>query len=146
KPGSKVCRQAVDSVNRLRAMSTVERGVDFREIPDVRPMHNRATQLGSLNRILPAMSDQRTADEHCGRQPVKQAKLTARVGDINIGRTLGQFSARAQCRAQTRRRGEVGNVSAALGMPRRNQSEQVRKITAKAGVSLKDQGFLAVMR
>src|SRR4029077_3701378 len=64
KPCGKVCRQAIAIVNQLGPMHAVERAVYFCEIPDMRSMHNCAAQLGSLDWILSAMSDQRAANEH----------------------------------------------------------------------------------
>ena len=47
-----------------------------------------APQLGGLDRILPAMPDQRAANEHDRRQPVEQAKLANRVRHIDLGRAV----------------------------------------------------------
>ena len=50
--------EPVDVVNRLSATGVVECGIDLCEIPDMRTVQNCGTQLGCLNRVLPAVSDQ----------------------------------------------------------------------------------------
>ena len=45
-----------------------------------------APSLAGLDRILPAMLHQRAADEDDRREPVDQAELADRVGDIDVGR------------------------------------------------------------
>src|SRR6185437_1717247 len=98
----------------LCPMHAVERAVYFCEIPDMRSVHNCAAQLGSLDWILPAVSDQRAANEHRGRQPIEQAKLANCVRHIDLGRAFGQFSARAEYRVQALRCGELGDAGPAL--------------------------------
>jgi hypothetical protein len=40
------------------AVNVVERGIDFREVPDMWTMQDRRTQLCGLDRVLTAVLDQ----------------------------------------------------------------------------------------
>ena len=53
-------------------------------------MQDGDAELGRLDRILPAMADQRAADEHDRREPIDQTEFAHRVGDIDVG--VGQGS------------------------------------------------------
>src|SRR5262245_56914167 len=53
-PGPGPQREALDAAYLFGTVRRVERGIDFGEIPHVRPMQNRRTQLDRLDRILPA--------------------------------------------------------------------------------------------
>src|SRR4029077_13417808 len=101
--------------------------------------------LGSLDWILSAMSDQRAANEHRGRQPIEQAKLTNCVRHINLGRAFGQLSARAEYRVQALRCGELSDAGSALGMARRDQCQEIWKTRTQAGMRLNDDVLLAGM-
>ena len=89
KPGGKIRGKAVDVVNQLGAMGVVERGINLSEIPNMRTVQDRSAQLGRLDRILPAVLDQRAADEHSWCQPIDQAELADRVCHINLGCAFG---------------------------------------------------------
>ena len=91
----------------------VERGVDLGEIPDMRPVQDRGAELDRLDRILAAMLHQRTADEHDRREPVEQAELAERVGDVDVGRRVGQLAARAQRESRP-----AGRAISAIPAPR----------------------------
>ncbi len=78
------------------AMRVVERRVDIGKIPDMRAVQDGGAELGGLDRILPAMPDQRAADKNDRRQAIDQAELADRVGDIDVGRGVGEFAARPQ--------------------------------------------------
>jgi len=58
------------SGNHLGAAGGVEHRIYLGEIPDMRAVDDSRPKLGSLNRILPAMFDQRAADEHDRRDPI----------------------------------------------------------------------------
>ena len=90
------------SATMLGAARGVERRIDLGEIPDMRAVQDGGAELGGLDRILPAMLDQRAADEHDRRQPIDQAELADRVGDIDLGVAVRQFAARAQRDLQAR--------------------------------------------
>src|SRR5215475_760386 len=87
------CRQMrnepVHAFHPLCAMNVVERGIDFREVPDMRTVQDRRSQLCSLDRILTAVLDQRAANKHHRCRPIDQTKLADCVGDIDLGFVLG---------------------------------------------------------
>ena len=106
--------------DRLSALRKVERGVDFREIPDMGPVQNGGAELGGFDRILPAMFDQLAADENDRRQAIDEAEFTHGVGDINVGGRIGQFAARAQADVKPGGARDFGDFDAAFGMARRD--------------------------
>ena len=62
----------------------------------MRTMQNSGAEFCRLDRILPAMLDQRAADEHRRRQAIDQAELANSVGDIYFCRAVRQFATRTQ--------------------------------------------------
>ena len=78
------------------AAGAVERLVDVGEIEDVRAMNDRRAELDRLDRILPAMFDQRSAHEHDRRQPIEQSQFAHGVGDVDVGGRRRQLLARTQ--------------------------------------------------
>src|SRR5215470_17378979 len=82
-------RQPAAVADLLSAMRGIERGVDLSEIPDMRPMQDRGSELDRLDWILTAMGRERAADEDDRRQPVDKAELTKRIDHVNIGLAIG---------------------------------------------------------
>ena len=58
----------------------------------MRAVHDRGAELDRLDRILAAMRHQRAAHEHDWRKPIEQAEFAHRVGDIDVGRGVGNSS------------------------------------------------------
>ena len=82
------------------------------------------------------MRHQRAADEDERRQPVEQAELADRVGDVDLGRRAsGSPPARAPRRAQARPRRRRSAISAPRsGMARHDDGEEARKRAGEAPV------------
>ncbi len=131
--------------DRLGAMRLVERRVDFGEIPDMRAMQDGGAELGGFDRILPAVPDQRAADENDRRQAIDETEFADGVGDINVGRRVGQLAARPQPSFQPGGPRDFGDADAALGMARHDQRQQAGKIRAQPPVRVDHGGFLAGM-
>src|SRR4029079_19622625 len=87
--------KTLGAVNRLRTVGVVKCSVDFRKIPDVRAMQNRGAEFGGLDRVLPAVLDERAADEACGCHTVEETEFTDGVSDIDLNIALRQFPTRA---------------------------------------------------
>ena len=107
-------RQLAGVGDQLGAVRGVERRIDFGEIPDMRPMQDGGAELDRLDRILPAVARQRAAHEHDRREPVDQAELAERVGDIDVGVAVRQLAARAQRDVKAGGRARFGDARAAL--------------------------------
>ena len=75
-----------------RAARAVERLIDVGEIEHMRAVDDRGAELDRLDRILPAVLDQRAAHEHDRRKAIEQAELAERVGDIDVGHGRRQFA------------------------------------------------------
>ena len=135
--------KAVGAGNRLRAMGVVQGSVDFRKVPDVRTVQNRRAELGGLDRILPAVFNERPTDEDCRCHAVEEAELADGVGDIDLGVAVWHFPARAHRHRQAGGGGDFDNACAAFRMTRSDEGQQARKIGAQPGVSFKDGALLA---
>src|SRR3546814_7691606 len=70
-------------------------GNEAREVGGVRAGEDGAVELGRLQQVLAAVSDQRAADEHDLRQAVPQAKLAEPVGKVDIGCRADRLAAAA---------------------------------------------------
>ena len=111
----------------------------------MRAVQDGGAEFGGLDRILPAVADQRAADEHDRRQPIDQPELAHGVGHIDVGGGAGQFAARALRRGQSGGGGDLDHARAALGMARRDQRQQPGKIPAQAPVRLDHDALFAGM-
>ena len=140
-PCGQVSNKAVHAFNPLGTVDVVERGINLREIPDMWTVQNRCAQLGGLDGVLTAVSDQRATDKHHWGQTIDKAKLANSVGDIDFCLVLGQFPERAERARQTGRGRDLGNTAAALRMARRDHGQQSGKIAAQSRMRL-DYGFL----
>ena len=106
--------------------AAIERLIDIGEIEDMRAMHDRRAELDRLDRILPAMLDQRSAHEHDRRQPVEQSQFAHGVGDVDIGGRGRQFLARAQRHVQ------AGSARWCGRSPRRDRDAAARSRSTAA--------------
>src|SRR5689334_25012878 len=88
--------ESVHAFYPFRAVNFVERRIDFREVPDMWAMQDCRAEFGGLDRVLTAVLDQRASDKYRRCHTINQAKLTDRVGDINLGVALK--IGRASCR------------------------------------------------
>ena len=62
-------------------------------------MEDGGAELRRLDRVLAAMRHERAADEDERREPVEQAELADRVGDVELGRAVGLPSAERRATA-----------------------------------------------
>src|SRR5712671_4193405 len=85
---------------------------------------DRGAQLDRLDRILAAMTGERSADEYDRREAVDQTELAQRVGDIDVRVCPRQLPARAQRRLETGGVCAFEDAGAAVGMARRDDREQ----------------------
>ena len=111
----------------------------------MRPVQDGGAELGGLDRVLPAVLDQRAADEDDRREAVDQAELAHGVGHVDVGGRARQFAARTQSRRQPRRRRQLLDARPALGMARRDQRQQAGEIAAQSFMRVDHRAFLAGM-
>src|SRR6187549_2521887 len=93
-------------------------------------VHSFPTRRSSdlvLDRILPAMFDQRAADEHDRRDPIDHAELAERIGDIDFGVAVRQLAERTLRELEPRTAGDADDAGAALWMARHQDRQQARE-------------------
>src|ERR1700748_519061 len=106
----------------------VERLVTIGAIEDMRAMNDRCAELDGFDRILSAMSNQRSAHEYDRREPVEQPQFAHRIADIGIGGRYRQSLARTKRDMQARSRDQTANGSPASRVSRHDHRQQRRKI------------------
>ena len=141
-PGADPDRELADVGDLLGPARGVEGGIDFREIPDMRPVQDGGAELDRLDRILAAVARQRAADEDDRRQPIDQAELAQRVDDVDVVRGLRQSPLRAQHRRKPAGVRDLDDAGPAIGVARRDDREQPWKTIAQPPVRVDQRGLL----
>src|SRR5713101_2860067 len=108
-------------------------------------MQDGGPKLDLLDRILAAMANQRTAHEHDGSELIDQSQFAKRIEYIDVDFARRRRAARAQCRPQTRRRGNFRNGGAALRMPGRDDGQEIRTGDFETTVNIDNYAFFAGM-
>ena len=124
-------------------MRGIERGIDFGEVPHMRPVQDGGAELDRLDRVLPAMARQRTADEHDRRHPVHEPKLSQRIDDIDVVLGLRQSPVRAQPGGEAGGVRDLDDARPAIGVPGRDHGQQSREAVAEPPVRLDQRRFFA---
>src|SRR4029079_19576615 len=86
-PRGEMRDKTVGAGNRLRTVGVVKCSVAFSTLTEGRARQNRGAELGGFDRVLPAVLDERAADEDCGCHTVEESEVTARDSGINL--TIG---------------------------------------------------------
>src|SRR5215208_2647848 len=84
KPAGDASRELCRVVHLFGPARAVERRIDVGEIPYMRTMHDGGAKLYRLDRVLPAMLNQRSAHEHYRRHAIDQTKLPHGIGHIDV--------------------------------------------------------------
>ena len=139
-PCGQVSNKAVHAFNPLGTVDVVERGINLREIPDMWTVQNRCAQLGGLDGILTAVSDQRATDKHHWRQTIDKAKLANSVGDIDFclvrwGNSPSERSVLASSRPRSRSRQYRGRAPDGAARSRSADPGKLRRNRACASIT-----------
>ena len=90
------------------------------------PVSTAAPSLIGSTGFCPPRSASEPPTKATGDESIEQAELANRVGDIDVGRSIGQLALRAERHVEIRMALQLlGDQRAALGMPRHDDGEQV---------------------
>ena len=78
-------RHFIRAAHEPKPLVALQNGVGFGEIEGVRSAQNPGAELDRLDRVLPAVMDERSADKRQRRKRVEKAKLADRIRKINLG-------------------------------------------------------------
>ena len=78
-------RHFVRSPNEPKPFVALQNRISFGEVECVRPAQNSGAELDRLDRVLPAVMNQRSADERKRGERIEKAKLADGVREIDVG-------------------------------------------------------------